>query len=802
MAQLQREHRDWILTAVLVVLTFGVYARTLTHDFVNYDDDIYVTANTDVQNGLTWDGVVHAFTRGEIDNWVPLTTISHMLDVQVFGVDQPWGHHLVNLLLHMACAVLLFFSFRRMTGSSWLSWIVALLFAVHPLHVESVAWVAERKDVLSTFFGFLALYAYSSYVEKPSPGRFALVIVWYICSLLSKPMLVTLPFVLLLLDFWPLGRLQINPGRVILEKVPLLVLAIAASAVTLLVQHKSGAVSGLDLLPLQFRMANAAIAYVTYIGNMLWPAKLAVLYPYPEGRSLALAFAATGLLLLITALAFALRKRMPYFIVGWLIYIGTLVPVIGIIQVGEQSHADRYTYIPLVGLFIAIVWSVADFTRPWHRKPQVHVLAGATSAIILALSIAAHVQVKYWENGITLFSRTIAVTGPNGTAENNLGLALGTHGQPEAALPHLNRAIELHHDYVEAYVNLGNALASLNRLPEACEKYRSAIQIDRNSINAHNGLGAALDRQGQHDQAAAEFRETLRIDPTHIGAHKNLGDSLATQGKLDEAIAEYRTVIGLHPPRSRLGELHNSLGAVLASQATNLSARGDLEHAKARYAEALDEFNQALDLNPEIPDLHYNLAVVSASLGKYDAAIGHYNRALALNPNDAVSHHNLASLLAPRKDRIEEARSHYEQALKIDPKYADAHRDLANVLILSNHTPEAIEHFKAYVELRPDDPLVCSNLAWILISVPDAKLRDPNRAVELAEHACVMTHNSEPVFLATLAAAYGENKQFDKAVQSAEAALAIAQSTNQKELAADLQHRLQLYRSGQSGLAK
>ncbi|KKM23525.1 hypothetical protein LCGC14_1614330 [marine sediment metagenome] len=468
---LKKKH-FYIICLFLVVVTFAVYWQVLDNDFVIYDDDVYVTENTHVHKGVTFDSLTWAFTSSNASNWHPLTWISHMIDCQLYGLNAK-GHHLTNLLFHVANTLLLLLVLVRMTGTLWQSFFVAALFALHPLHVESVAWVAERKDVLSTFFMMLTLWAYTIYVKKGGVKRYSLVVLFFMLGLMSKPMLVTLPFILLMLDFWPLGRLcllhdtrnvvtgqQTNERtdifRLVLEKVPFFALAVGSSVVTFIVQERGGAMQLVKTYSIQTRIINPFVAYTEYMLNMIWPVKLAVLYPHP-GNSLPLWKGVTaGLaLVLITILVIRKARKIPYLAVGWLWYVVTLIPVIGIVQVGPQAMADRYTYITLIGLFVIIAWGAKDLLSKWsHRK----MCLGTLAAIILpVLIVLTWKQVQYWENSITLFKHTLKHTSNNFVIHNNLGIVLREQGRTEEAIKHYFQALRSNPDYALAHYNLGIA---------------------------------------------------------------------------------------------------------------------------------------------------------------------------------------------------------------------------------------------------------------------------------------------------------------------------------------------------------
>jgi tetratricopeptide (TPR) repeat protein len=530
----------------LIVGTLTVFWQVQHHDFIELDDRVYVTDNDHVQAGLTKEGVVWAFTTFHAANWHPLTWLSHMLDCQLFGV-RPGMHHLTNLLIHIANSILLLLVLNTMTGALWRSAFVAALFALHPLHVESVAWVSERKDVLSTLFWLLTMWGYARYVDHPGLNRYLMVLLLFALGLMAKPMLVTLPFVLLLLDYWPFGRVQLRQSskgsyteaqgssafHLVLEKAPLFALAAVSSVLTLLAQYKAGALKTLDIIPVEFRSANALVSYMSYIGKMIWPHNLAVFYPHPGMVPMWQAVGA-GLFLVCLSILFVIPvgagRRFPYLTVGWLWYLGTLVPVIGLVQVGSQAMADRYTYIPLIGLFIMISWSSYDFVRGW-RNTRV-VLAISTGVVLLALMACTWVQVGLWKNSTTLFKHAFNVTDNNYKAHNLMGIALERQGRLKEALRQYSEALRIKSDYPEAYYNTGNVLMRQKRLKEALRQYSEALRIKPEYPEAHNNMGVALARQGRLKEAINHFYAALRIKPDFSDAHDNLGVALAQQGRI------------------------------------------------------------------------------------------------------------------------------------------------------------------------------------------------------------------------------------------------------------------------------
>jgi tetratricopeptide (TPR) repeat protein len=530
----QKTKRNQVIVGVcivLAVLTWIVFAQTLRYDFVNYDDPRYVYQNTKITSGLNIPGIAWAFTHIHSENWHPLTTITHMLDCQLYGL-KAGGHHFTNVLLHTVAVVLLFLVFQQMTSAIWRSAFVAALFAIHPLHVESVAWVAERKDVLSGVFFMLTLLAYVHYARAPSIWRYVKVAFVFALGLMSKPMLVTLPFLLLVLDYWPLGRMKGHGSavgrqalRLVVEKLPLIALSAGSGVVTFLAQR--GALGWTEQLPMSARINNAIVTYTVYVGQMFWPAKLAVFYPHPENRlpaweiSLALAVLAG-----VTIAAVFLRKNAPYLITGWLWYLGMLVPVIGLVQVGWQGHADRYTYLPQIGLYIAITWAVVHLTASWpHQRLD---LVGIALLVIGALSWIAWIQASYWRDSETLFTRALAVTRNNDVAENNLGIIFLEKGQLDEAISKLQAAIELRPENGPAHNNLAKALLQKGRLSEAMVHYHKFLEIEPQNVEARNILGTALIQQGRVKEAIEQWRDALAIEPENGNAASNLAWVLAT----------------------------------------------------------------------------------------------------------------------------------------------------------------------------------------------------------------------------------------------------------------------------------
>jgi tetratricopeptide (TPR) repeat protein len=526
-----------IVSLSLLILVFIVYGQVHNFEFVNFDDRETIVGNTHIRDfELGW-----AFTSAYAANWFPITWISHMLDYQMFGLDSGW-HHLTNVAIHAASVLLLLALLNRMTRRLWESAFVSFVFALHPLHVESVAWVSERKDVLSAFFWFLTTWLYLDYVDRPNVRRYLLALGAFCLGLMSKQMLVTLPFVLLLLDYWPLARAKTTLiTRLVIEKMPYLTISAAVSLVTYTVQHRAGAVLSVDAIPLATRIANAVISYGAYLGEFFWPSGLAVFYPYPPSLPVWQIVGSALILVMVSALAF----YRPYLLVGWFWYLGTLVPVIGLVQVGLQSRADRYTYIPVIGISIMLAWGMAEIMERWPKmRFSLEVASGAVCLCWLALTWT---QVQYWRNSVTLFQHAIASTENNFIAHLNLGVVLAEQGKTADALRHMYASVEEKPEHADGHDTLGALLGQMGRSDEAAAQFAQAIRIQPNDSEAHSNLGNVLLAQGKFAEAADEFRRALRVSPDFTTAHFGLGAALINLGQFDEAIAQFTEALRLDP---------------------------------------------------------------------------------------------------------------------------------------------------------------------------------------------------------------------------------------------------------------
>lgn len=580
-----------IVCILLVAIVWIVFGQTLRHEFVNYDDDQYVYENPRITSGLSLEGIEWALTHVHADNWHPLTTISHMLDCQLYGLE-PWGHHLTNVLLHSAAAILLFLALWQLTRAGWPSAFVAAVFAIHPLRVESVAWVAERKDVLSGVFFMLTLWAYARYVRsnRASSGRYALVLVFFALGLMCKPTLVTLPFVLLLLDYWPLRRVALpSPGSkppcsrrndtttrhgnvlsrsgplprksiqdLLIEKIPFFALSAASCLATLLAQERT--VIAIGQLALGGRVSNAMVTYVTYLGQMFWPAGLSVLYPYAAGGvvNIASAVLAYLVLLIISVVFFLWRGKYPFLLVGWFWFLGVLVPMIGIVQVGGQARADRYSYLSQIGLYLLVTWGALELFSKWRGGRALLIVL--VVLIVTGLTADSYIETSSWRNSEALWNKALANTAHNHIAQSNLGDALLKKGQLDDAVSHFRKALEIDPAYPEANNNLGYALASKGKWADAITSYRVALRVRPNYSKAHNNLAISLAQMGKRDEALAEFREALRIDPDYAHAHSNLAIVLLQLGRRDEAVVHLREALRLKPDDEELKAQLRQLG--------------------------------------------------------------------------------------------------------------------------------------------------------------------------------------------------------------------------------------------------
>lgn len=716
-----------VICLVLVAAIFGVYGQVRHFDFVNYDDPKYVYDNYYVPRGLTSETVRWALTAVHEATWQPMVWLSYMLEQELHGMDPGW-YHLTNVLLHTANTLLLFLLLRSMTGALWQSSLVAALFALHPIHVESVAWITERKDVLSTLFFMLTLLSYARWVKSTGRRFYALTLFFFILGLMSKPMLVTLPFVLLLLDFWPLKRFKIQDSgfkisSIILEKFPFFILTVASCVLTYYVQQKGGAIAPADEYPVGVRIANALVSYTLYMKKLLLPFDLAVLYPHPGKLSFWKPTAASVLLILLSFPAAGAIKKRPYLLMGWLWFLGTMVPVIGIIQIGAHALADRFAYIPFIGLYIILAWGISDIAS--HLTSYKKTTVSLSAIGLLMMMLLTRTTAGYWKDSITLFEHALKVNPENFVAHNCLGCALADQGRTDEALQHYTESLRIEPLYAEAHANIGIALAKKGMLDKAIRHYTAALEIDPGKPGPRNNLGAALNRAGRTDEAIEQFRAVLQIDPEYVSAHYNLGIAYAKKGRFADAVKHFSEVFRLRPEYALPGKaavfpdrLNDPAGDIQAAQVraeygkaqNNLGAQRAMQ---GNVAEAIENFNEALKVNPDAVETHYNLGLFLQQLGRFDDAAAHYREALRIKPDYIQGHAGLAALLMHRKN-IDGAASHYQEALRLDPGNPEYANSLGIALARLGKKAEAIESFRRALTLDPDYADAQHNLVRML----------------------------------------------------------------------------------------
>ena len=624
----------------LVLSTLFIYLQVGTFEFDNYDTGKYVYDNRHVKAGVTAKGIKWAFTTIYFSNWHPLTWLSHMLDVQLYGLH-PGRHHLTNILFHIVNTILLFGILRRMTGKLWQSGFVATLFALHPLHVESVAWIAERKDLLSTLFGLLVLWSYTRYVQNPSVGRYMPVLIFFLLGLMAKPMMVTLPFVLLLLDYWPLRRLHFDAAKQIeqpakqdpvrwilfVEKLPLIIVSAASCVVTLYAQRAGGSIVSMDVYPFDVRLSNALTSYAGYIGKVIWPAKLAVIYPYDSMVPAWQTWTACFLILGVTFLSAKCYKSRPWFPVGWMWFLGTLVPVIGLVQVGSQAMADRYTYVPAVGLFIIVAWGLFELLAWWsYQRLNFAAIAVVISGVLMTITWQ---QIGYWKNSVTLFQRAVDVTTNNFIAENNLGHGLLMDRKFAEAAEHFKKSLEINPRFAIAYLNMGLVLSQEDKPDEALEAYAKALALEPDFSVVYNLAGKTHDRLGNTEQAVLNYQQALEFDTAFAEAHNNLGNALFRLGKHDKAFASYQKALTIDP---LYAEAYNSLG--------------NYWYHTGNSEKALPNFLQAKKINPKFAEAYNGAGAALIRMGEARNAAAFFREAVKIDPDYVAARNNLMNTLA------------------------------------------------------------------------------------------------------------------------------------------------------------
>ena len=613
---------------LIAAVTLAVYSQTRDFGFISYDDPIYTTGNQMVQGGFTLDGIVWAFTEAtaHTNYWAPLTWISFLIDHELYGMD-PGGFHLTNMLLHIVNAVLLFTTFRYLTGRLWESFFLAFFFAVHPLHVESVAWISERKDMVSTLFWILTIRAYAHYVRQPNFWRYGAMFFLFLCCLMGKPMGVTLPFVLLLMDYWPLDRYaRYRSGaaglpwrhliRLAWEKGPLFLVIAVVVPLTYYTQHAEGALPSYADISILQRLETSLVGYAVYILKTFWPLNLGILYPYPESLPLWQPLAAAALLIAITGFSLKKAGRFPYLPVGWFWYLGTLVPVAGLVVIGPHAIADRYTYIPLIGVFFMVLWGVGDLAAAagtqWKKAAW-----GMACLSVLTAAALAHRQVGFWKNDLTIYTHTLRVTEKNWPIHLNLGAAYRKIGADMQALGHYREAVRLKPGQPELHISVGDVLIAMGRTAAAIANYNDALKVLPESADIHTALAVALDQHGEADQARYHFIEALAIDAESADAHHGMGVFLFNQGQVERAMAHYRSALRVDPEHA---PAHTNLGIALLSKGAIAQARG--------------HFQAAIIADPEYADPHAIIGVLHLEKGDRAAARQHFKKALAIDPSN------------------------------------------------------------------------------------------------------------------------------------------------------------------------
>jgi tetratricopeptide (TPR) repeat protein len=689
-------NRILLVCLILVVVILAVYWNLSRYEFINYDDNIYLSENQQIQFGLTKENLAWSFNLQENKKfyWHPLTWISHMLDVELYGMD-PGRHHLTNVLFHVFNTLLLFLFLHRMTGALWRSAFVAALFALHPINVESVAWIAERKNVLSTFFGLLALWIYVGYARRPGLLRYLGVALFFVLSLLAKPMLVTLPFVFLLLDYWPLKRIEFQQlmgggldraGRLIVEKVPLLILSALSVYLSMTSTRGIGNVITLHAVPLMLRIENTLVSYLKYIGKLVWPSDLAIFYPYPEIIPLWQVVGALAVLCTISIVAIRSLRNHPYLAVGWLLFLGTLVPVIGLVQVGRwQEMADRFAYVPLIGLFVMIAWGIPHLVNRWQYK-RIGLTIGAC-VLLLVLAVTTRSQVRHWADSVTIFEQAIKATGGSSIAHNNLANGLMNRGRNNEAIRHFRLALQgKPPEPAGVYYNLAVALTSQGRNPEAIECYAEVLKRSPEYVNAHINMGAVLDREGRTKEAINHFLEALRIEPNSDAAHFNLG----------KAIGHFSEALRLNP---YFAESYNSMGLALMQ--------------KGKLDEAILHFRKAANIKPAYRDAQENQKLAESIYGKITKAVAGMQDSLNFDLQDPEIGLKMLELLEKKK-ALDQALTQFSSALSLQRGFTSLDRNRVSIVLEIKKKYEAkLAQFHEIIKRWPDNAAADYHIACI-----------------------------------------------------------------------------------------
>jgi tetratricopeptide (TPR) repeat protein len=819
--------RTVAVSAGLICAVLAVYGQTAWFEFVSHDDPQHVYENEHVATGLSLENLAWAFGMVGPSQWHPLTWISHQIDCELYGLSSR-GPHLTNVALHAGSAVLLFLLLQSLTGRCWPAALAAALFALHPVNVESVAWIAERKNVLSMFLTLCTLFAYAAYARRGGSLRYLALAVLLAAAMMAKPMLVTTPLLLLLLDFWPLQRLSLSrdqsqPGLrwLIVEKVPLQALAAGLALMTVL-RHRATAAAYLaenptytppDPVPALGRLVDSFVSYVTYLRMMVWPADLSVILPdrpsdyyrtlfWPAAGSIALLAGATAVVVL--------ARRRPYLVFGWFWFLLAFVPVIGILPVGAQSLADRYAYLPFIGPFVALAWVAGEIARN-HRR-RVAAACCAAAAALAALGVAAHAQASHWRDSVALFTHAIVVTGGERLAHYNLGVALHQRGRPEAAIEQYRAALELNSRDPRAHHNLAYVLSGLGRAQEALEHYREAIRHDPALALAHSNLGALLTSLQQYEQAAPHLVEAVRLAPRDPSPRVHLAVLCRRLDRHDEAVEHLRDALDVHP---RYAPAHTNLGIVyhdLASyeraihhferaieidprHAEAFSNLGVTLHTLGRSSDALRALEEAARLSPSDAKVHVRLGTLFGEMHELERSIEHLGRAAALLPDDAALQFNLALALARNGD-FAAAEPHARRAVELRPDGAAAYNLLGSILASRGKAAPAAEQYRKALELRPNWPEAMRNLARLIATCDDPRVRDGAEAVRLAQVLHQEADGRDPAALEILAAGYAAEGRFDEARYAVEQASELTRRAGDVNYAVHLERMAEQFRHG------
>ena len=731
MSKVFSKYKVILVCIFLAGATLTAYWQVLQSDFVNLDDPMYVTENRYVNTGFTWENIRWAFSMGKVAYWHPLTWVSHILDCQLYGL-RPGLHHLTNLIIHVANTLLLFGVLKRVTGAVWKSAFVAALFALHPINVDSVAWVAERKNVLSTLLWLLTIWAYAIYAQHGGVRRYLITLFLFALGLLAKPMLVTLPPVMLLLDYWPLGRFslrqklksQISNSKLsvrasptfelVMEKVPFFVLSAVSSYLSFTSVRLLGITISTELVPMKFRIENALVSYVRYIDKIIWPRNLAVFYPYPEKVATWESTSALAVLLFVTFVLLVVFRRKRYLGIGWLWYIGTLIPVIGLVQAGLwPTMADRWAYVPMMGLAILTTWGVGDIAAKWRlRVPTLVIPAGAYLSVLL---VCTYLQVGHWRNSFTLFTHALDVTSGNYIAHLNLGNVLLKEKKTDEAIHHYKNAIEIHNNYKDAHYNLGIALGLQEKYDDAVKEFYTVLRLDKNYWKAGFHLANALAKTGHLDEAIARYENVVQLHPNDVEVYNNFALALVKKGKVNEAIEYYNKCLEINPGSV---EVLNNLSIALTEQ--------------GKFDLAIAQLQKALGLKPSFAETYYNLAGTLRQMGQIDEAATYYKKAVQLNPDNSDAYYGLGLILAQQK-KYDEAIVHLERTIQLKPDFAQAYYNLGIIFADRNDLGKAIEQFRQVLRIYPDDAEMHCNLGVLLVRDGriDEAISELQRAVQL-----------------------------------------------------------------------